>query len=250
MWDYVPYKVDMCSGAPEPLDNSSLMFVQPSNFSLQMGSQVKKALFYEYTDATFATRVVGLWCRTSSLYLARLSMQAFTLHKKQYRTLVRMQRIFRGKKTIWRYLHGAQRSHPAQLHSNQCLKLPINLWFKCHGSPVLWWPLWQPGIDRVCLSCCSLQTPPWGTWGRRCAQRWGTQSRLCSRTCAASPPASTPTECSTPRTLRERPTTTGPVVSSTPAGCHCFCPGSRDASAAATQKVTCSGRLPLRVETG
>ena len=70
MWDYVPYKSDMCSGAPEPLDNSSLMFVQPSNFSLQMGSQVKKALFYQYADATFTTRVVGLWSR---FHLAWLS---------------------------------------------------------------------------------------------------------------------------------------------------------------------------------
>ena len=77
----------MCSGAPEPLDNSSLMFVQPSNFSLQMGSQVKKALFYEYTDATFTTRVVGLWSRTSRLYLARLSRRPSCCSKRNSENL-------------------------------------------------------------------------------------------------------------------------------------------------------------------
>ena len=58
MWDYAPHKMDMCSGAPQPFDDASSVFVQPSNFSLQMGSQMQKALFFEYTDATFTTRKV------------------------------------------------------------------------------------------------------------------------------------------------------------------------------------------------
>jgi hypothetical protein len=52
MWDYAPLGFDGCSGGPWSEDQ--LTFVQTTNGT--MGSQYKKGLFREYTDATFKTR--------------------------------------------------------------------------------------------------------------------------------------------------------------------------------------------------
>jgi hephaestin len=51
MWDYAPLGYDGCSG--QPWNEQQLTFTQTTNATL--GSQYKKGMFREYTDATFKT---------------------------------------------------------------------------------------------------------------------------------------------------------------------------------------------------
>ena len=73
LWDHIPQKADACSGAPQPLteDNALRAF---NNASLgTIGSQRWRGTFYEYTDASFATRKV---CDSLGSVLKLLRQQA------------------------------------------------------------------------------------------------------------------------------------------------------------------------------
>ena len=58
LWNHIPQRVDACSGAPQPLTGDSALRAF-NNASLgTIGSQRWRGTFYEYTDASFATRKV------------------------------------------------------------------------------------------------------------------------------------------------------------------------------------------------
>lgn len=66
VWDYAPLMMDNCGATPQNLSDDALTQLTPSNFSLNIGGKYIKALFEEYTDATFTTKKVRL-CSLGSL---------------------------------------------------------------------------------------------------------------------------------------------------------------------------------------
>ena len=56
MWDYAPDNGESCSGSVEPFGDNALVAVTAN--STRIGRTYIKALFVEYTDATFQTKKV------------------------------------------------------------------------------------------------------------------------------------------------------------------------------------------------
>ena len=58
LWDHIPQKADACSGAPQPLAGDAALRAFNNASAGTIGSQRWRGTFYEYTDASFATRKV------------------------------------------------------------------------------------------------------------------------------------------------------------------------------------------------
>ncbi len=56
MWDYAPDNGESCSGTTQPFGDDALVAVTAN--STRIGRTYIKALFVEYTDATFKTKKV------------------------------------------------------------------------------------------------------------------------------------------------------------------------------------------------
>jgi hypothetical protein len=57
VWDYVPFGGEMCGGSKVNFSDNAKTFVEAGPD--RIGSKYLKALYVEYTDATFKTRKVG-----------------------------------------------------------------------------------------------------------------------------------------------------------------------------------------------
>jgi hypothetical protein len=55
-WDYVPFGGEMCGGSKVNFSDNAKTFVEPGPD--RIGNKYLKALYVEYTDATFKTRKV------------------------------------------------------------------------------------------------------------------------------------------------------------------------------------------------
>jgi hypothetical protein len=57
-WDYVPFGGEMCGGSKVNFSDNAKTFVEPGPD--RIGAKYLKALYVEYTDATFTTRKVSI----------------------------------------------------------------------------------------------------------------------------------------------------------------------------------------------
>lgn len=57
-WDYAPYGMDMCGPEPANFSDDAAAVLIPNNYTLSIGSKQMKAVFEEYTDATFTVKKV------------------------------------------------------------------------------------------------------------------------------------------------------------------------------------------------
>lgn len=69
-WDYAPHGQDMCGSEPQPFSDDAAAQLIANNYTLTIGSKQMKAVFEEYTDATFTTKKVHLICWNSTGWLA------------------------------------------------------------------------------------------------------------------------------------------------------------------------------------
>ena len=58
LWDHIPVGAGACSGAPQPLTGDAALRAFNNASVGTIGSQRWRGTFYEYTDASFATRKV------------------------------------------------------------------------------------------------------------------------------------------------------------------------------------------------
>lgn len=58
VWDYVPFGGEMCGGSKVNFSDNAKTFVEAGPD--RIGSKYLKALYVEYTDATFKTRKVSI----------------------------------------------------------------------------------------------------------------------------------------------------------------------------------------------
>lgn len=56
MWDYAPFNGEMCGGTLVPFSDNAKTFVEPGPDKI--GRKYVKALYVEYTDATFKEKKV------------------------------------------------------------------------------------------------------------------------------------------------------------------------------------------------
>jgi hypothetical protein len=70
VWDYVPYGGEMCGGSKVNFSDNAKTFVEPGPD--RIGNKYLKALYVEYTDATFKTRKVSICGQLSVLWANHL----------------------------------------------------------------------------------------------------------------------------------------------------------------------------------
>lgn len=58
LWDYAPLGGDACSGSLQPFSDAGLVRTQNNASAGQIGSRRYRAIYVEYTDATFSVRKV------------------------------------------------------------------------------------------------------------------------------------------------------------------------------------------------
>jgi hypothetical protein len=68
VWDYVPFGGEMCGGSKVNFSDNAKTFLEPGPD--RIGNKYLKALYVEYTDATFKTRKVSTWQSNLRRYVA------------------------------------------------------------------------------------------------------------------------------------------------------------------------------------